>query len=94
MSGRWFWIVNFALGVPILLVSMLGFGVKLLELIHLTTQGETDGGFAVTPVVNYLLASTGFLCLLLGAALNGMFDDIERPKYTMLENERKLDRQP
>ena len=93
MSGRWFWIVNFVLGVPILLISMLGFGVKLLELIRLT-QGETDGGFAVTPVVNYLLASAGFLCLLLGAAINGMFNDIERPKYTMLENERKLDRQP
>jgi len=27
------------------------------------------------------------------AAANGMFHDIERPKYTMLDNERRLDEQ-
>ena len=64
MNRALFWIVNFVIGVPILIVSMIGFGIKFLELINLT-QGETDGGFAVTPVVNYLLASAGFLCLLL-----------------------------
>lgn len=90
MNRTLFWAVNFLLGVPILLVSMIGFGLKFLELINLT-QGETDGGFAVTPVVNYLLASAGFLCLLLAAALNGMFNDIEKPKYLMLENEKRLD---
>jgi nitrogen fixation-related uncharacterized protein len=43
-------------------------------------------------VVNYLLASLGFFCLLMWAALNGMFRDLEQPKYNMLENERELDR--
>lgn len=90
MNRALFWIVNFVIGVPILIVSMVGFGIKFLELINLT-QGEADGGFAVTPVVNYMLASAGFLCLLLAAALNGMFNDIEKPKYLMLENEKRLD---
>ena len=40
----------------------------------------------------YLLASLGFFCLLMWAALNGMFRDLEQPKYNMLENERELDR--
>ena len=84
------WTVTLILGVLILIPSMIGFVIKFRELIHLT-QGDADGGFAITPVVNYLLASAGFLCLLLAAAVNGMFSDIESPKYTMLENEQRLD---
>ena len=70
---------------------MLGFVMKFLELINLT-QGDADGGFAITPVVNYLFASAGFFFLLLWAAINGMFNDLEQPKFLMLENEEKLDR--
>ena len=47
--------------------------------------------FAITPVVNYLLASLGFFCLFFWAIYQGMFRDIEAPKFTMLENERRLD---
>jgi hypothetical protein len=32
------------------------------------------------------------MCLMVWAALNGMFHDIERPKRTMLETEAWLDR--
>ncbi len=92
MKGRLAWIVTIVLGVLILIPSMLGFVMKFIELVNLT-QGEADGEFAVTPMVNYLLASAGFLCLLLAAALNGMFNDIEQPKYSMLENEERLDRE-
>jgi hypothetical protein len=42
--------------------------------------------------VNYLLASIGFLCMLIWAAANGMFRDIEQPKYRMLEVEEQLNR--
>jgi hypothetical protein len=42
-------------------------------------------------MMNYLLASLGFFFLLLWAAARGMFRDIERPKYEMLERERLLD---
>ena len=84
------WVVTIAFAVLILIPSMLGFVMKFMELIHLT-QGEADGGFAITPVVNYLLASAGFFFLLLWAGINGMFNDLEKPKYLMLENEERLD---
>jgi nitrogen fixation-related uncharacterized protein len=83
--------VTLAFAVIILIPSMLGFGAKFLEFIH-TFQGESDGAFAITPMVNYLLASLGFLCMLTWAILNGMFRDLEKPKEEMLERERQLDR--
>lgn len=87
------WIITIVFAVLILIPSMLGFVMKFMELIALTqlSPGETDGGFAITPVVNYLLASAGFFFLLLWAAINGMFNDLEKPKHLMLENEEKLD---
>jgi len=84
------WTVTVVFGVLILIPSMLGFVMKFGELMALT-EGAEDGGFAITPVINYLLASAGFFFLLLWAAINGMFRDLERPKYLMLENERELD---
>ena len=86
------WIVTIVFAVLILIPSMLGFVMKFMELINMT-QGDADGGFAITPVVNYLFASAGFFFILLWAAINGMFTDLEKPKYTMLENEQQLDRQ-
>jgi hypothetical protein len=78
--------------VIILVPSMLGFASKFVEFIH-TFQGESDGVFAVTPMVNYLMSSLGFFCLLVWAVLNGMFRDLEGPKEMMLQRERDLDRQ-
>ena len=77
--------------VVILVPSLLGFGNKFLELVAVY-RGESDGAFAVAPIVNYLLASLGFLMLFGWAAAHGMFRDIERPKWAMLENEASLDR--
>ena len=74
----------------ILIPSGLGFGKKFIELLALT-QGDVDGVFAITPVMNYLLASVGFFFLFCWAIANGMFGDIERPKRAMLETERMLD---
>lgn len=76
--------------LTILLPCLYGFGNKFWELIR-TYQADADGAFAITPIVNYLLASTGFVLLLGWAAINGMFRDIEGPKHTMLETERQLD---
>ncbi len=84
---RW---LTLALALGILLPSLWGFGTKFVELVRLT-QGDAEGAFAIAPVVNYLLASTGFLLLFFWAAANGMFRDVEGPKYTMLETERRLD---
>ncbi|HEY4308458.1 MAG TPA: hypothetical protein VGN12_03310 [Pirellulales bacterium] len=84
-------LLGLLLALAILLPSLIGFGNKFLELIRIY-RGDADGAFAVAPITNYILASTGFLLLFFWAAANGMFRDIERPKYAMLDNERRLDK--
>ena len=69
----------------------LGFGSKFVELVRVF-RGDAEGAFAVAPIVNYLLATSGFLFLLGWAAVNGMFHNIEQPKQDMLKNEAFLDR--
>ncbi|MCA9068615.1 MAG: hypothetical protein KDA84_06815 [Planctomycetaceae bacterium] len=89
-SRRTVFYVSVVLGVVILVPSMLGFGLKFLELFHVVT-GDGEGLFALTPIVNYLLASLGFASLLLWATFRGMFHDIESPKNAMLDIESQLD---
>lgn len=90
-SARWQWRLTVAFAVMILIPSMYGFAGKFIELVHVF-RGEPGGAFAVAPIVNYLLASLGFLCMLAWASWNGMFHDVERPKFDMLEQEEQLDR--
>lgn len=85
-------LVTLAFALAILIPSGYGFGRKFLELV-LLTRGDVDGVFAISPVVNYLLASLGFFCLFCWAIANGMFGDIEKPKVTFLETERMLDQE-
>lgn len=82
-----------ALATVILGGSIWGFGHKFvaLVLLALNERDAADAAFAVAPVVNYLLASLGFLCLVGWAAAHGMFHDIEGPKQTMLDVEARLD---
>ena len=82
--------VMLLMAVAILVPSLFGFGTKFIEFIVLY-RGDAEGAFAISPILNYLLASLGFLFLFGWAALGGMFRDIEAPKYTMLENEMRLD---
>ncbi|MFM7035740.1 MAG: hypothetical protein ACKOYJ_11275 [Planctomycetia bacterium] len=84
--------VTLGMGVLILIPSMYGFIGKFVEFVHIY-RGSSGGEFAVAPIMNYLLASAGFFCLLLWAAWNGMFHDLEQPKYEMLEGEARLDRE-
>ena len=84
--------VTALLALLILIPSLWGFGSKFLEFIAIY-RGEVDGAFAVAPIINYLLASVGFLMLFCCAVMNGMFHDIERPKYTMLEIDEKFEKQ-
>jgi len=83
-------LVMLLMALAVLLPSLYGFGTKFLEFIALF-RGDVDGAFAISPVLNYLLASLGFLCLFGWAAMHGMFRDVEGPKVTMLENEARLD---
>lgn len=82
-----------ALAVLIFLVpSGYGFSGKLYEFVTMYRY-DADGAFAISPMANYLLASLGFLCMLIWGAFQGMFRDIERPKRTMLMIEEELDRE-
>ena len=83
------WIVAALILIP----GGYGFIEKFVQFIR-TLALETDegGGFAIIPIVNYLLVTAGMTCLLAWAVVHGMFRDIERPKYTMLEQEALLDR--
>lgn len=81
--------VLLVMSVMILVPSMVGFVLKFVEFIR-TFHNSADGAFAITPMLNYLLASLGFFFLLIWAAFNGMFRDIEQPKYRMLEIDTKL----
>jgi len=89
MSRRQAW-VTAAMAVLILIPSLYGFVGKFVEFVHIY-RGTGGGEFAVAPILNYLLASAGFFCMLLWAAWNGMFRDIERPKTDFLDNEARLD---
>ena len=83
-------ITTIVFALVILIPSLYGFANKFREFI-LLFRGDVDGVFAITPIVNYLLASLGFFFLFCWAIGHGMFRDLERPKYAMLENERRLD---
>jgi hypothetical protein len=89
-SSRKLLIVNICFAIAVLVPSLYGFSGKFLEFVHLF-RGNSDGVFAITPILNYLLASAGFFCLFFWAMLHGMFHDVERPKVTMLDIERQLD---
>ncbi len=74
----------------VLAPSLYGFSGKFVEFVRLF-RGDPSGLFAISPIMNYLLASLGFLCLFGWAMAQGTFRDIEAPKYSMLEIEAALD---
>lgn len=83
-------LITIGMAVLILLPSMYGFIGKFVEFVHIS-RGESGGEFAVAPIMNYLLASLGFFFMLVWASWNGMFRDVERPKYDFLDNEARID---
>jgi hypothetical protein len=84
-------IATLLFAVVVLAPSLYGFSGKFIEFISIF-RGDIDGVFAISPIMNYLLASTGFFCLFGWAAFQGTFSDIEKPKQTLLETEAMLDR--
>ncbi|MBI3864307.1 MAG: hypothetical protein HY290_20680 [Planctomycetia bacterium] len=90
--GRRNLVITILFAVAVLIPSLYGFSGKFVEFVAVF-RGESDGVFAITPIVNYLLATLGFFCLFGWALFQGMFSDIERPKQTFLDNEEWLDQQ-
>lgn len=87
LNRFYFWFFTLLVLVP----TILGFANKFLDLL-VVLQGDDEGAFALTPVINYLLATAGFLCMLLWTASQGAFQDINQPSREMFENEQRLDR--
>lgn len=74
----------------VLIPCFVAFSNKLREFI-LLYSGQVDGVFAISPIVNYLLASLGFFFLFWWGICNGMFAQMEDPKRDFLVQERQLD---
>lgn len=74
----------------VLVPTIAAFALKFWDLV-LIVRGDEEGAFAITPIVNYLLATAGFLCLLIWSASQGAFQDLDGPSQRMLENEQRLD---
>jgi len=83
-------IITCVLAVVILVPSLWGFGSKFVEFVRLFYHSQ-EGQFAISPIMNYLLAGAGFFCLLCWGMAQGMFTDVERPKFTMLQTEENID---
>ncbi len=84
-------IVLALLAMVFIIPAGYGFSVRFMSFFR-TLQADEQARFTIVPMLNYLAVAGGFICLFIWAVFRGMFRDIERPKYTMLENEEKLDR--
>jgi hypothetical protein len=85
--------MTWVISAMVLIPTILGFGNKFLDLV-LVVQGDEEGAFAVTPIVNYLFATAGFLCLLIWTAMQGTFKDLDAPSRKMFEDEQRFAKQP
>lgn len=74
------------LGTAILAVAGVGFSHMFLGLASTIGRGEL-AGFALAPVVSYLIMGLGVFLLVLWSALSGHLKDIEEPKFRMLKRE-------
>jgi len=84
----WIWVAVVALG---LLAAGSGFVFKLTEFIKVAQNKEAES-FAIVPVVTYFCVTGGFICLFIWNYLRGGFNNVERPKYDMLERHEEINR--
>ncbi|MCB9853144.1 MAG: hypothetical protein H6819_08610 [Phycisphaerales bacterium] len=85
-------ITLWVMGLLIIVPGAYGFAEKMRQFI-LTLNTEEGAGFTIIPIANYFLIAGGMACLFGWAMCNGMFGNVEEPKYTMLDHERELDEQ-
>lgn len=78
------------MAVAILVPGAYGFIEKLVQFVR-TLNTDSGAGFTIIPISNYFMIAAGMACMLAWAIANGMFHDIEKPKYTMLDQEAELD---
>lgn len=68
----------------VVLVAGAGFVYKFMEFSRTAIEGELLG-FAVVPLLVYLLIASGFACLLFWAVSAGHFKDVEKQKDRMMD---------
>lgn len=90
-QGR-FHVVMLWIFATVILIASLGFVYKLYEFFHDITN-EEGLRFAGAHLLTYVLVAGGFFMLLGYAFLRGHFANIEQPKYDLLEQEERNDRQ-
>jgi Cytochrome oxidase maturation protein cbb3-type len=92
MKTKTWWLT--ALWVTIVVVAALAFIFKMTEFAFTWADPAADrfGGFAFIAVGSYLLGMFPILLLMLWAVLRGHFQDIEQPKYRMLELQEEIER--
>lgn len=83
---RWLlWIFAF-----VIVAAAGAFGWKIYEFAHDLT--DNDGlRFAGAHLLTYCLVAGGFFSLLIYGFLSGHYTDIEKPKYDLLDQERRHD---
>lgn len=67
-------------------LSGIGFAYKFLKFSDTWFQGELLG-FALVPLLIYIMVSAGFACLLFWAVLGGQFRNLEAPKEDLMQVE-------
>lgn len=90
VESRGMKITLWVMAIVILVPAAFGFIEKLIEFIR-TLNSVEEAGYTIIPISNYFLVAGGMACLFGWAVYNGMFKDVEAPKYDMLEHERELD---
>lgn len=78
------------MSIGILVPGGYGFIEKFIQFIR-TLATDAEGGFTIIPITNYLIVGLGMTCLLVWATAQGMFRNVEEPKYTMLQQEEMLE---
>lgn len=82
-------VIGFA--VAVLVISGLGFVIKMTEFSMTIVNADVEG-FGVVAIGIYLLGMVPMVFLNLWAVFTGKFRDIERPKYRIFELEREIER--
>lgn len=80
--------------VLLVLTAGSAFTMKLIDFyITATREGTAALGSFLVPVMNYLCIAAGFAALFVWAHLRGQFRDVEGPKYRMLEQNLRWERE-
>ncbi len=72
-------------------VGGTGFVYKLVQFTR-EAMGDEVASFAAVPVLTYVCVAVGFLSLFLWSISRGQFQDVEAPKFRLLEQEEEYDR--